>query len=384
MRRRAVVTLLAVVGFRIVQVLPVVGAHPAAARDFAASTRTDPLYGLGELLTGGGLLRLSYAPFGVLPIWLGSLLLGVATPLIPRVAALAAEGAAGRRLLNRYIRVPAVLCGAGLGGWLVAFAAGRHLVDGDPVPVLCMTAGTVLAMALAELISARGLGDGLAVLMLVQFLAVLPGQIEELWTSSGWAAGTVVVALLVLLVALTHLLRQAERRVPVQYAKRLIGRRPFGFTATYLPVTFARTGLTAASVALLLSLPALVTPNWLSSPWYVVAFAVLTLACTAFGAAAAFDPEQLADQLKRYGAFIPGIRSGRPTAEYLAYVHSRLTSTGALAATALATTPFLALDLLTTPTHHPLTATGLLLTAATTTWAATSLKRQRTQPADFA
>ncbi|CAM5475813.1 protein translocase subunit SecY [Streptomyces spiroverticillatus] len=372
-RRRLLVTLLAVVLFRLGQHLPLPGVDVTA---LAATDRPEgQLAGLLDLFTGGGLAHLSVLALGVVPVVAAHWVTVLAGAVSPRLRALAEAGSAGEARLALYARYVAVVVGAGL-----AFVVVRMTADGRPplaaadadvlhgtgalaqlTLVACLTAGTAVVLWLSGIITRHGFGEGLYLLLFVQVAAVLPGQVAEVARAHGTCAVVVAPVVLLLTLALATVLavtvRHSARRIPIQYAKRMIGRRPHGGGATYVPIHGgrARFGLMLAA-SLLLLLPA--PPR----PWLVVAYAVLVFAGAYVRGILDFDVVEVADKLKREGAFVPGIRPGRPTAEYFAYILPRITVVGALATTLLALLPVGALAL---PGLHgegaALGVTGLLV-----------------------
>ncbi|MFE6061310.1 preprotein translocase subunit SecY [Streptomyces sp. NPDC056431] len=389
-RKRLLWTLLAVVLFRLGQNLPLPGVHgEALARAAAAETAAaedgeggQRLYGLVELLTGGGLGQLSVFTFGIVPVIAARLVMEVAGPLVPRVRLLAAAGSEGAAVIARWTRRLAVLLAAGLGVWVAAAVAGEGCVpltgicasggpgllhdraDGPIVAVALVAttaAGTAVVLRLGGLITARGVGEGLSVLFLAQLAAVVPGQVASAARETGGTRGTlvllaVVLALLVMTVVVV-VVQQSERRIPVQQAKRMVGRSALGPTPTYVPVRGGQDGFVVMIPAsLLLLAPAPVGP-WLLPAYVLVVFAYGWLRARVEPAA-----PDLADRLKRSGLFVPGVRTGPQTAQYIAYVQSRIGLTAALAMTGVALVPVLALTLSAGPAgRFALSATTLLI-----------------------
>ncbi|BFV55529.1 preprotein translocase subunit SecY [Kitasatospora sp. CMC57] len=391
--RRVLVTLGVVLVFRWGQALPLPGVDVAALARSEAG-RSDQLHGLAALFTGGGLGRMSVLALGVVPGQVAEVVLLVLISVSPRLAALEREGRAGLGRLAQLTRVLTVGVGALLGALLVVAAAGGHVGPGAGVLpdrsglillalVVCLAGGTALVMRLGELITAHGVGSGPAVLFLAQVLAILPGQFGSLRESFGGPAFaavlTLVVAVGVVVAAATVTVHRAERRVPVQRAKRLIARIPAGGTPTYLPLPLARTGLGPVvwlSLALFV-LPALATriwpgTGWLhavaaalmpSSPWYLTGCLVLVF-CFTFGSSiAGLDVVAVTDCLARQGQFVPGIRPGPNTADYLAHLQLRTALAGAVFVGTVTLLPLALPAVLGTADRHPFNGIGLLLVA---------------------
>ncbi|MFD3335387.1 hypothetical protein ACFWV1_22445 [Streptomyces sp. NPDC058700] len=388
LRRQLLWTVLVVVVFRLGQNLPLPGVRGGAADEAAAGGDGGggPLQGLVELLTGGGLGGLSVFAFGTAPVIAARLVMQVVSPLVPRVRVLRAAGEQGAAVIARVTRWLAVLLAAGFAVVVVG-----AVTDGGCVPltdvcasgdssllharadgllvrvalVACMTAGTAVVVLLGGLITARGVGEGFSVLFLAQIAAVVPGQVLSAARETGGTRGAVVLLLvavaLVVMVAMVIAVQQGDRRIPVQRAKRMIGRRLHGATPTYVPVRGGQGGFgVMVPASLLLLVPAPVGP-WLLLPYVLVVFAHAWLR-------AGIEPGavELADRLKGSGLFIPGIRLGRPTAEYIQYVQVRIGLIAALCMTAVALVPVLTLLALDGPAgRFALSATTLLITAST-------------------
>jgi preprotein translocase subunit SecY len=373
LRRRLVVTLVVVAVFRLGQVLPVPGVDVAALRA-AGEESGGPVRGLCELLTGGGLSGLSVLPLGIVPVVVAGWLVGPLAVVIPRLHALRAADEPER--LAHFTRYLAVLLGAVQGVVVVRLAVNGRLPVGTSdgadalleagVPaqmtmVACMTAGTAVLVRLCGLITERGFGWGPSVLFFTQVAAVLPGQVWRVAREVG-GAGRVLVPLAVLLVCVlmtmaVTVVQQAGRRVPTQRAKRMVGRDRFGGASTYIPIHGAQAGfgmMTLASLLLLLPAPPL--------PWLVAAYVLLVIVHALGRTAGALNVVEVADDLKRSGRFVPGIRPGGPTAEYLGYIQVRIGVAGAVCLGAVAVLPVAALAL---PGSEglPLTVTSLLIAA---------------------
>jgi preprotein translocase subunit SecY len=215
--------------------------------------------------------------------------------------------------------------------------------------VITMTAGTGVVMWLGELITDRGVGNGMSVLIFTSIAAKLPGEGWAIKTSQGWGKFSLVLALVLLVITAVVFIEQAQRRIPVQYAKRMIGRRMYGGTSTYIPLKVNQAGVIPVIFASsLLYLPQLAlqffNPNnlkgwqvWVqhnlvapSAPIHIIVYFLLIIFFTYFYVSITFNPTEVADNMKKYGGFVPGIRPGKPTADYLDFILSRITLPGAL------------------------------------------------------
>ncbi|MGW0363965.1 preprotein translocase subunit SecY [Streptomyces sp. NPDC002990] len=367
-RRRLFVTLLAITLFRLGQNVPLPGVDSAALA--ATEPATGQLPGLLDLLSGGGLANLSVLALGVLPVIAAHYVVGLGSLLVPRLWALAPADQAAHARLARYTRCVAVLLSAAL-----AIVVVRMTADGRPplagassavadtsvlygtdalaqiTMVACMAGGTAVVMWLSAVITDRGLGEGLSVLLLAQVAAVFPRQVwdaarEPGGGPAGMSAPLLLLVPLVLLVALALItalvltVRQSERRIPVQYAKRMIGRRAYGGTQTHVPVRGGQgrfAVMIPASLLFLLPAP--------PAPWLLAAYTLLVFGYAFLRGLIEFDADKVAGDLQRSGAFIPGIPPGRPTAQYLSYIQMRIVVAAALGMTVVALIPVAALAL---------------------------------------
>ncbi|WP_340683983.1 preprotein translocase subunit SecY [Amycolatopsis coloradensis] len=336
LRRRILVTLGVIVLFRLGQSLPT----PQVT--VRAPEIGHPLRWILDLLTGGGLATLPVFAFGVLPCLAAPRLLRGLIVLIPRLAALRSEGGAGARVLARVRR--RLVAGLGLLGAVgVVLTGGQDVLDGA-VTVACLTAGAVLVLRLTEVITDRGFGDGVRILLLAQVLAVLPPEFLRLYERTGWAAVAVMAVVTLSTTVITIVVAQGQRRVPVQYAKRMIGRRAFGGTPSYVPFRFPQANSPAVLAAVLLSVPVLLFG--LGHPGWIAGYCVLVCLFAFARAAVRQDMDKVAGELVRVGGFVPGIRPGNPTAEYLDYVNRRIIAFGALCSGVVALIPVAGLALL--------------------------------------
>ncbi len=247
------------------------------------------------------------------------------------------------------------------------------------IMVVAMTAGTGLIMWLGELISERGVGNGMSLLIFTSIAARFP---SAMWSIAGGEGGvgkfTVVLLIIVLVIGLVVFVEQSQRRIPVQYAKRMVGRRMYGGTSTYIPIKINMAGVIPIIFASsLLQVPALIaqfgdpTADWVQwvsrylastrSGLHIVLYALLIVFFCYFYTAITFNPDEVSDNMKKYGGFIPGIRAGRPTAEYLDYVITRITAPGSLYLAFVALIPTIAFVLLKVGTNIPFGGASILI-----------------------
>ena len=223
--------------------------------------------------------------------------------------------------------------------------------------VITMTAGTAVIMWLGELITDRGIGNGMSILIFTQVVATFPAALWSVQTSQGWVTFGIVMVIGLLLVAGVIFIEQAQRRIPVQYARRMVGRKMFGGNSTYIPLKVNQAGIIPVIFASsLLYLPAMAVQfnpesqnpvlDFIGTylvggdhPLYMATYFLLIIFFTYFYVSITFNPVEVADNMKKYGGFIPGIRAGKPTEDYLSYVLSRITFPGALYLGAISLVP---------------------------------------------
>ena len=244
--------------------------------------------------------------------------------------------------------------------------------------VFVMTAGTSVIMWLGELITDRGIGNGMSILIFTSIAARFPTQLWSIKLQKGLFAFIIVMLMGVAVVAAVVFVEQAQRRIPVQYAKRQDGRQSYGGTSTYIPIKVNQAGVIPIIFASsLLYIPSLVVnfsgsqAGWAvwvqrnlvkgDHPIYIISYAVLIIFFTYFYVAITFNPDEVADNMKQYGGFIPGIRAGKPTSEYLQYVLSRITAPGSLYLAFVAIIPIIALILFQASQNFPFGGTAILI-----------------------
>ncbi|HEX6935013.1 MAG TPA: preprotein translocase subunit SecY [Actinomycetes bacterium] len=381
--------------FRLGSVIPTPGVDYQAVQDCIDNNSDTGLYSLINLFSGGALLQLSIFALGIMPYITASIIVQLLTVVIPRFEALKKEGQSGTAKLTQYTRYLtiglAVLQSTGLialarqPGQLFSGCQNDIIytdlgIFGIVLMVLVMTAGTGVIMWLGELITDRGIGNGMSLLIFTSIAAGFPTSLWQIKIERGWTLFTVVVAAGLLLVALVVFVEQAQRRIPVQYAKRMIGRRMYGGSSTYIPLKVNQAGVIPVIFASsLLYLPALAVnltdrdnpPGWATwvqdylvrgdHPIYMALYFGMIVFFTYFYVAITFNPTEVADNMKKYGGFIPGIRAGRPTAEYLDYVLSRITLPGALYLGAISLIPLIALGLFGANQNFPFGGTAILI-----------------------
>ena len=338
------------------------------------------IYQLINLFSGGALLQLSVFAIGIMPYITASIIVQLLTVVIPRFEELRKEGQSGQTKMTQYTRYLSVALSVLQATGLVALASRGQLlrgcdrdiiadnsVFGMVIIVLVMTAGAALVMWFGELITERGVGNGMSLLIFAGIAARIPGEGKAILDSRGPLVFAMVCGAAFLIVVFVVFVEQGQRRIPVQYAKRVVGRKMYGGSSTYLPLKVNQAGVIPVIFASsLLYLPNLIvqltsSSNAVDSSWwqkivqqylvnpgnpvYIAIYFGLIVFFTYFYVAISFNPEERADEMKKYGGFIPGYRPGRPTADYLSYVLSRITLPGSIYLGAVAVLPNLFLDL---------------------------------------
>ena len=392
LRKKIFFTLSIMALFRFGSVIPTPGISYTNVQTCLSQVQTGGLFGLINLFSGGALLQLSVFALGIMPYITSSIIVQLLTVVIPRFEALKKEGQAGNAKLTQYTRYLtiglAILQSSGLVA--VARTPGRLFsgCSAEIIPdtswsriltmVVVMTAGTSVIMWLGELITDRGVGNGMSILIFTSIAASFPGQLWSIRLQKGLFVFLLVMAVGVLIVAAVVFVEQAQRRIPVQYAKRQVGSRSYGGASTYIPIKVNQAGVIPVIFASsLLYIPSLVVnlsssqASWAvwiqqnfvtGDHWtYVLTYFAMIIFFTYFYVSITFNPEEVAENMRKYGGFIPGIRAGRPTVEHLQYVLSRITAPGSLYLGLVAIIPVIALALVGATHNFPFGGTAILI-----------------------
>lgn len=390
LRRKLLFTLGMIALYRFGAVTPVPGIDVQAVNRCFTAAGNEGLYGLINLFSGGALLQLSVFALGIMPYITASIILQLLTVVVPRLESLKKEGQSGQQKITQYTRYLTVGLALLQSASILTLARTGNLFPGCPedlIPdesiwvlstmIITMTAGTAVVMWLGELITDRGVGNGMSLLIFVSIAATFPAALWQIRLSQGWGTFSMVLVVLLAVVAVVVYVEQAQRRIPVQYAKRMVGRRMYGGSSTYIPLKINQAGVIpvifASSILYLPLLFSQLNPDagwaqWMqrnfatgTSGWYMITFFALIVFFTYFYVSITFNPTEVADNMKRYGGFIPGIRAGRPTEEYLAYVLSRLTAAGALYLGLVAMLPLVSLSIFDASQSIPFGGTSILI-----------------------
>jgi preprotein translocase subunit SecY len=386
-------TLGIIVLFRIGSVLPGPGVSTKAIHDClnSSSVKGNNVYSLVNLFSGGALLQLSVFALGIMPYITSSIIIQLLTVVIPRLERLKNEGGAGENKLTQYTRYLTVVLAVLQSTGIVALARGNpsrlfpscseailpHTGALQTITlVITLTAGTSVIMWLGELVTGKGIGNGMSILIFTSIAARLPSQGSQILQVAGGQIFALVLLLGFGIIVAVVFVEQCQRRIPVQYAKRMIGRRTYGGASTYLPLKVNQAGVIPVIFASsLLQLPNLVSQVWTNKrftdfdnkyfvtgnhPLYLVTYGALIIFFTYFYVAITFNPVEVSDNMRKYGGFIPGIRPGRPTAEYLDRVLSRITLPGSLFLGVICVAPLVLLGL-TKNQPFPFAGTSVLI-----------------------
>ncbi|MWB99216.1 preprotein translocase subunit SecY [Agromyces seonyuensis] len=369
----------------------------------AQNQGTSGLYDLVNTFSGGALLQLSVFALGIMPYITASIIVQLLRVVIPRFETLYKEGQSGQAKLTQYTRYLTIALGILQSTTLITVARSGALFGtnatsgvcsdlitaagntwyGMILMVLTMTAGTGLIMWMGELITERGIGNGMSLLIFTSIIATFPTSLSAIATAQGWNVFALVILIALVVMLAVVFVEQSQRRIPVQYAKRMVGRRTYGGNNTYIPIKVNMAGVVPVIFASsLLYLPALIAQfnqpaageeiqpwvTWISNyltrgdhPLYMLLFFLLIVGFTYFYVAITFNPEEVADNMKKYGGFIPGIRAGRPTAEYLDYVLTRITLPGSLYLGLVSLIPLVAFSALGASQNFALGGTSILI-----------------------
>jgi len=340
--------------YRVGAYIPAPGIDVDAVKSISANFTGSDVFGFLNLFSGGSLERFAIFTLGIMPYITASIILQLMTVVVPSLEKLRKEGEVGQQKITQYTRYLTVGLAFGqsigyvflinsFGGGSVdvveSFTFGRVFVI-----IITLTAGCVLLMWMGELITQRGIGNGISLLIFASIVASLPGGIVQWWESPDPVFKLMMPFMCLAVIAAIVYVQEGQRRIPIQYAKRVVGRRMSGGGSTYLPLRVNMAGvIPVIFAASLMAFPPTVG-GLIQQPWaqdlsaafgpngwpYLVGQSILIVLFTYFYTAVTFNPVEQADNLKKFGGFVPGVRPGRPTAEYLDRILARLTFPGAL------------------------------------------------------
>ena len=402
LRKKLLFTLGVMVLFRLGSQVPTPGvSYPLVqscldAMNAAGGGAQQGFLSLANLFSGGALLQLSVFALGIMPYITASIIVQLLTVVIPRFEELKKEGQAGTTKMTQYTRYLTIGLAVLQSATLVTFARNPSTLFGPGcdniltdssfvtilIMVLTMTAGTGLIMWFGELITDRGVGNGMSLLIFLSIAASFPGALWQIKNNQGWGTFLGVILLGMFVIAAVVYVEQSQRRIPVQYAKRMVGRRMYGGTSTYIPLKVNMANvIPVIFAASLIALPGMIAqfntdptktpPVWVQwvqenltkgdHPVYMLIYTALIIFFTFFYVSITFNPTEVADNMKKYGGFIPGIRAGRPTAEYLNYVITRITVPGAIYLAIVSLIPLIAIAAIGADQNFPFGGTSILI-----------------------
>ena len=377
LRGKILFTLAIIAVYRLGSYVPLPGIDYGVLQSAADAAREQGgITALLNLFSGGALTQLAVFALGIMPYITASIIMQLLTVVIPKIEEWKKEGESGTKKITQWTRYLTVLLAVMQSTGLIVLIRTNPeqlfgpvplagLIPDDSIPVtalmvLTLTAGTAFIMWLGELITQRGIGNGMSLIIFTAIIAELPAQGNAILVEAGAVFFAVSMLVGLLLIVGVVFVEQGQRRIPVQYAKRQVGRRTYGGTSTYIPLKVNQSGVIPIIFASsLLYLPALAASivgnagfqNFVNvyfadgrHPVFIGAYFLLTVFFAFFYTAITFNPIDVADNMKKYGGFIPGIRPGRPTAEYLDKVLTRITTPGSLYLGVLAIIPFIVLN----------------------------------------
>ncbi|MBS3976381.1 MAG: preprotein translocase subunit SecY [Syntrophomonadaceae bacterium] len=365
LKKKILFTLAMFLVFRLGAHVPVPGIDIARMEELI---RGGALLGFFDVITGGSLKRFSVFAMGIMPYINASIIMNLLTVVIPALEKLAKEGEEGRKKIVQFTRYGTIILGFVQATGMALFLGRTSppiLLDTSlmsyVVTIITLTAGTAFLMWLGELITERGIGNGISLIIFAGIVAGLPTAVVNIYQYL--LAGTINIfaalvfgALGLLLIAAVVAIHEGQRRIPVQYAKRVVGRKVYGGQSTHIPLKVNQAGVIPVIFAMSILLFPSTIAAWFPANWfaqwitrifdgisfpYMFMYGLLIIFFTYFYTAITFNPQDVADNMKKHGGFIPGYRPGRPTAEFVERVLSRITMAGAVFLAIIALMPLL-------------------------------------------
>jgi preprotein translocase subunit SecY len=350
--------------YRVGSYIPAPGINVDAVKSISDNFQNSSVLGFLNLFSGGSLQRFAVFALGIMPYITASIILQLLTVVMPALEKLRKEGEVGQQKITQYTRYLTVaLAFAQSVGYVFLFRTFSSSANADVVEnftfgrvfliVTCLTAGCVMVMWFGELITQRGIGNGISLMIFASIVSRLPHGFQAWWSNPDQIFKVMMPFIALAIIAAIVFIQEGQRRIPVQYAKRVVGRRMAGGGSTYLPLRVNMAGVipvifAASLMAFPPTIGELTQANWAKdfsaffSPngaAYLIGESIFIVLFTYFYTAVTFNPVEQADNLKKYGGFIPGVRPGRPTAEFLDRILARLTFPGALYLAAVAAFP---------------------------------------------
>lgn len=361
LRKRILFTLGAIIVFRLGTHITVPGIDVDALRTFFAE-QGGGIFDFLNMFTGGALQRFSLFALGVTPYINASIIFSLLTSVIPKLKELQQQGREGRRKITSYTRYAtvglAVVQAAAMTSLIQSAVPGGATIWFYLTSIVSITTGTIFLMWLGERITENGIGNGISMIIMVSVLSRFPVSLRDMWVSISTGSvhpfwGLAFIALLIIVIAGMTMVQQGQRKIQIQYAKRTMGRRIYGGHSSHLPLRVNQGGvipvifasaLLSLPVTIFNAIPALKRYVYLiatGSPLYITIYVLLIFFFTFFYSSIVFDPNDIAKNVRESGGFIPGVRPGRPTADYITNILNRLLLIGALFLSAVAVLPFI-------------------------------------------
>lgn len=370
LRRKMIFTLLMLLVFRIGVHIPVPGINTQVISDLIAKGQ---LLGFFDIISGGAFKNFSIFAMSITPYINSSIIMQLLTVVIPYFERLSKEPD-GRRKMGEYIRYGTVILGF-IQAVGISFGLRSAILNPGLTSTLIiatsLTAGTAFLMWLGELITEKGIGNGISLLIFAGIVSRVPSGVVVIYEYLAAGTTNIFVVLIFAVVSLIVIagivaVQEGQRRIPVQYAKRVVGRRIYGGQSTHIPLKVNQAGVIPIIFAIsILMFPGTIVgwfPEnriavWITnvfnfqSVWYNLVYALLIIFFTYFYTAITFNPNDIADNMKKYGGFIPGLRPGRPTAEYIERISNRITMAGAVFLAAIAVLPTILMSVTALPLY---------------------------------
>ncbi|OKL48234.1 preprotein translocase subunit SecY [Boudabousia liubingyangii] len=374
LRRKLLFTLFIMALFRAGTFIPTPGVSVHNINQCMAQSEGAGLLDLVNLFSGGALMQLSIFALGIMPYITASIIIQLLRVVVPRFDDLHKEGQAGQAKLTQYTRYLTIFLSVMQATGFISLARSGRMFPGCQekiipnesvwvfiVMIIVMTAGSSCIMWLGEVITDKGIGNGMSLLIFTSIIARLPSQLFNIGATAenGVIKVLGIIALIMAITLAIVFVEQAMRRIPVQYAKRMVGSRMYGGSATYIPIKINMSGVIPVIFSTsILAMPMMIaqfgdpTKPWVQfimryfqqRSWlYLLLDALLIIFFSFFYTQITFDPDEVADNMKKYGGFVPGVRAGRPTADLLRYIINRITTAGSLYLVLVAMIPVLAL-----------------------------------------
>ncbi|MBX7153786.1 MAG: preprotein translocase subunit SecY [Candidatus Kapaibacterium sp.] len=376
LRKRIIFTVLMLIVVRVGAYITIPGVDPALLTQ--SNSSSNDIFGMYDMFVGGAFSNMAIFAMGIMPYISASIILQLAGVFIPEIAKMQREGEEGRRRINQWTRYLAVIVAAMQAlGLSIKMTAGDNGVSAVVDPgffftlstIIILTSGTIFLMWIGEQITERGLGNGISLIIFIGIVSRLPVAIQTevdliLQGARNWMVDLVLLALLGLIIAAVILVTQGARRIPVQYAKRVEGRKQYGGHTTYIPLRVNTAGVMPIIFAsAILFIPSTILTFFPESTFlrsvselfsersfvYAIVYGTMIVFFTYFYTAIAFNPRQTAEELKKAQGFIPGVRPGNPTADYFDNILTKITLPGAVFLAVIALLPVFVTNVLGVP-----------------------------------